>query len=159
MKIAIASDHRGYDAKQKLIPMLRRLGHACQDFGCDGTAAVDYPDYAAPAARAVSNGQCEVGILIEGSGIGMTIVSNKVAGVRAALVNDDVTARRAREHHHCNVLCLGADLLSDEQLRNIVEIFLNTKPEDGRHARRIAKIQALERECALNNGQPVNMSR
>lgn len=153
MKIAIASDHRGYEAKRKLITALRRMGHVLEDFGCDGTTAVDYPDYAAPAARAVSSGQCEVGILLEGSGIGMTIAANKVAGVRAALVNDDVTARRAREHHHCNVLCLGADLLGDEQLRNIVEVFLSSKPEAGRHARRIAKIEALERECALTNGQ------
>ena len=144
MKLAIACDHRGFEAKRKLIPHLKRQGHDVEDFGCDSTAAVDYPDYALPAARAVATGTSELGILLDGSGIGMSVAANKVRGVRAGLVHDEVTARRAREHNHCNVLCLGTDLLSDEQIRQIVEIFLTTPCGDGRHIRRIEKLKEFE---------------
>ncbi|HMB95843.1 MAG TPA: RpiB/LacA/LacB family sugar-phosphate isomerase [Tepidisphaeraceae bacterium] len=144
MKVAIACDHRGYEAKMKLLPTLQRLGHTVSDFGCDGSTSVDYPDVASPAAQAVANGDCEVGVLLEGSGIGMTIVANKFNGVRAVHAHDEFTARRSREHHHCNVLCIGADLLSDEQLRVIVEIFLSSSCEPGRHKRRIEKIRQIE---------------
>ena len=104
--------------------------------------ACDYPDFAAPVARAVAAAQAEIGILMDGSGIGMSIAANKVAGVRAALAHDEVTARRAREHNHCNVLCLGTDLLSEDQIRQIIEIFLSTGFGDGRHARRVEKSAA-----------------
>src|SRR5690349_15933846 len=146
MKIAIASDHRGYDAKKKLLPMLQRAGHEIQDFGCDSTASCDYVDFAAPAARAVARGDAEVAILLEGSGIGMSITANKIHGIRAALVHDEVTARRAREHHHCNTLCLGTELLSEEQIRHIVEIFLGATFQDGRHSARVAKVMKIEAE-------------
>lgn len=146
MKIAVASDHRSYEAKRRLLPVLKKLGHEVEDFGCDGTAAVDYPDFAAPAARAVAEGRCDIGILMDGSGIGMSVTANKVIGIRAALVHDEVTARRAREHNHCNVLCLGTDLLGEEQVRQIVEIFLDTGYGDGRHARRVEKLKAVETE-------------
>src|SRR5215467_11053501 len=136
MKIAIASDHRGYDAKKKLLPILTKSGHEIIDFGCDSTASCDYVDFAAPAARAVASGKADVAILLEGSGIGMSITANKIHGIRAALVHDEVTARRAREHHHCNVLCLGTDLLSEDLIRQIVQIFLSTDFGDGRHIRR-----------------------
>ena len=141
MKIAVACDHRGYEAKRRLLPLLKQLGHEVEDFGCDGTAAVDYPDFAAPVARAVANGTADVGILMDGSGIGMSVAANKFCGVRAALVHDEVTARRAREHNHCNVLCLGTDLLSEDQIRQIVEIFLSTNFGDGRHAQRDREAQ------------------
>jgi ribose 5-phosphate isomerase B len=146
MKVAVACDHRGFEAKRRILPLLQKSGHQVTDFGCDGTSSVDYPDVAVPAARAVSAGQCEVGVLFEGSGIGMTIVANKVNGCRAVHAHDEFTARRSREHHHCNVLCIGADLLSEEQIRNIVEIFLATPCETGRHKRRIEKIRAIEQE-------------
>ena len=146
VRIAIASDHRGFEAKRRLIPTLAKLSYEIQDFGCESTASVDYPDYAVPVSQKVACGDYHVGILLDGSGIGMSIVANKVAGVRAALVHDEVTARRAREHNHCNVLCLGTDLLSEDQIRKIVEIFLNTPFADGRHARRIEKLQQVERE-------------
>jgi ribose 5-phosphate isomerase B len=147
MKVAIASDHRGFEAKRKMLPILKRLGHEITDFGCEtAQTACDYPDFAAPAARAVAHGQADVAILLEGSGIGMSITANKVHGVRAALVHDEITARRAREHHHCNVLCLGTELLGEEQLRHIVEIFLAATPQDGRHAGRIAKVTRIEEE-------------
>ena len=147
MKIAIASDHRGYEAKKKLLPLLKRLGHEVVDFGCEsGSTACDYPDFAAPAARAVVKGDADVAILLEGSGIGMSVTANKVHGIRAALIHDEITARRAREHHHCNALCLGTELLGEEQIRNIVEIFLSATPQNGRHASRVAKVDQIERE-------------
>ena len=145
MKIAIASDHRGFEAKKKLLPVLKKLGHEVRDFGCEGTAACDYVDLAAPAARAVAKGEADVGILLEGSGIGMSITANKVKGIRAALIHDEVTARRAREHHHCNVLCIGTELLSEDHVRSIVEIFLTATFQDGRHAARVAKVMEIER--------------
>ncbi len=144
MKLAVASDHRGYEAKRKLIPHLKRQGHEVEDFGCESTAAVDYPDFALPVARAVAKGTSEMGILLDGSGIGMSVAANKVRGVRAGLVHDEVTARRAREHNHCNVLCLGTDLLSDDQIRQIVEIFLTTPFGEGRHIRRVEKLKEFE---------------
>ena len=146
MKIALACDHRGYEGKRKIIPALRKMGHEVEDFGCDGSGSVDYPDYAAPAARAVAEGRCETGILLDGSGIGMSVTANKICGVRAALVHDEVTARRSREHNHCNVLCLGTDLLSEDQIRQIVVIFLSTPYGGGRHTRRVEKIALIEQE-------------
>jgi ribose 5-phosphate isomerase B len=146
MRLAVACDHRGFEAKRRLLPLLKKLGHEVVDFGCDGTGAVDYPDYAAPAARAVAANQADAGILMDGSGIGMSIAANKITGVRAALVHDEVTARRAREHNHCNVLCLGTDLLGEEHIRSIVEIFLSTPFGEGRHTRRVEKLCLIERE-------------
>ena len=146
MKLVLACDHRGYDAKRKLVPVLKKMGHEVEDFGCEGTTAVDYPDFAAPAARAVAAGKFEAGILFDGSGIGMSVVANKIDGVRAALVHDEVTARRAREHNHCNILCLGTDLLSEDQIRDITQIFLTTPFGEGRHARRVEKLNDLEKQ-------------
>ena len=145
MRLAIACDHRGFEAKRRLLPVLRRMGHDVRDLGCDGTAAVDYPDLAAAASVCVADGQADVGILLDGSGVGMCISANKVDGVRAGLIHDEVTARRCREHDHCNVLCLGCDLLSEDQIRTIVEAFLAAGYGDGRHARRVEKMMALER--------------
>ena len=146
MRLAIACDHRGFEAKRRLLPILLSLGHQVQDFGCEGSTPVDYPDHAAPAARAVAAGDCELAVLLDGSGIGMSVAANKVRGIRAALVHDQVTARRAREHNHCNALCLGTDLLSEDQIRQIVEVFLDTKFGDGRHAQRVEKVRKLEEE-------------
>ena len=153
MRIAVACDHRGYEAKRKLLPRLAQWGHEVVDFGCDGTSAVDYPDHAIPAARAVAAGEAQVGIMMDGSGIGMSVAANKVFGVRAALVHDEITARRAREHNHCNVLCLGTDLLGEDQIRQIVEIFLTTGfAEDGRHRRRVEKLNQIESEERRQGG-------
>ena len=146
MKLAVACDHRGYESKRRLLPLLKKWGHEVEDFGCDGTVAVDYPDHAVPAARAVADRRCDAAIMMDGSGIGMSVAANKVSGVRAALVHDEVTARQAREHNHCNVLCLGTDLLSEDQIRQIVEIFLTTGYGNGRHARRVQKLNCLEEE-------------
>jgi ribose 5-phosphate isomerase B len=144
MKVAIACDHRGYEAKKRLLPLLAKLGHEVSDFGCNGSSNVDYPDIAEPAAEAVGSGSCEAGILLEGSGIGMAIVANKLPGVRAVLAHDEFTARRSREHHHCNVICVGADLLSESQIRLIVETFLGTACHSGKHTKRVEKIRAIE---------------
>jgi ribose 5-phosphate isomerase B len=146
MKIAVGCDHRGYEAKRRLLPSLQKLGHEILDLGCDGTGPVDYPDYAIPVARAVSEGRADLGILMDGSGIGMSVAANKVRGIRAALSHDEVTARRAREHHACNVLCLGTDLLSEEQVRKIAETFLTTAYQGGRHDRRVQKVMSLDAE-------------
>ena len=154
MRIAVACDHRGYETKRRLVPLLKKLGHEVEDFGCESTAACDYPDYALPASQAVAQGRCDVGILLDGSGIGMSVAANKVDGVRAALAHDEVTARRSREHNHCNVLCLGTDLLSEDQIRKIVELLLSAEFGDGRHARRAAKITQFERERNLLAAAP-----
>jgi ribose 5-phosphate isomerase B len=146
MKLAVACDHRGYEAKRRLLPVLRQMGHEVTDFGCESATSCDYPDYAVPAARCVADGQAEAGILMDGSGIGMSVAANKVRGIRAALVHDELTARRAREHNHCNVLCLGTDLLSEDMIRQIVQIFLTTPFGDGRHIRRVQKLAQLEQE-------------
>jgi ribose 5-phosphate isomerase B len=146
MNIAVACDHRGYEAKKKLIPLLKKLGHEVQDFGCESTAAVDYPDYAIPAAKAVADGKYQMGILLDGSGIGMSVAANKVPEIRAGLVHDEITAHRAREHNHCNVLCLGTDLLSEDQIRQIVEIFVTTPWGEGRHTRRVQKLRDYEKQ-------------
>ena len=148
MKIAIGCDHRGYEGKRKLIPLLKKLGHHVHDFGCENVTPCDYPDFAGAVAQAVASGDYEIGVLLDGSGIGMSVTANKVFGVRAGLVHDEVTARLARESNHCNVLCIGTDLLSEEQLRTIVEIFLSTPFAPGRHLRRVTKISELESHCA-----------
>jgi ribose 5-phosphate isomerase B len=146
MKLAIACDHRGYEAKRKLMPVLKRQGHEITDFGCDSVAAADYPDLAASAARAVARGDAAIAVLLDGSGVGMCIAANKIPGIRAALIHDEVTARRSREHNHCNVLCLGCDMLSEDQIRTITEVFLNSVfATDPRHTRRVEKVNELEK--------------
>ncbi len=144
MKIAIASDHRGYDVKGKILTMIKDLGHEGLDYGPDGSASVDYPDFAAKVAQDVASGEIDRGILICGSGIGMCIAANKFAGVRAAPCHDDLTAEMSRLHNDANVLCLSADLLGDRLVNRMVEIWVTTDFEGGRHARRIEKITKLE---------------
>jgi ribose 5-phosphate isomerase B len=146
MKVAVGSDHRGYEVKRQLLPILKKLGVQVEDMGCHSSASCDYPDFAIAVGRAVSSGRADVGILVDGSGIGMSVAANKVRGVRAALALDELTAQRAREHHHCNVLCLAADLLGDNHVRKIVETFINCTYAGGRHARRVAKVQQAENE-------------
>lgn len=149
MKIAVSSDHRGFNAKKAVIALLRRAGHEVQDFGCDSTESCDYPDPGFAAAKAVADGTCERGILFCGTGIGMSITANKVKGVRAASVHDELTATMSRKHNDANILCLAADLMGEELIRRVVEVFMKTDFEHGRHARRIKKITEFE-NC---NGQ------
>ncbi|MAT14298.1 MAG: ribose 5-phosphate isomerase B [Planctomyces sp.] len=146
MKIAVASDHRGFDVKGKILHLLNNLGHEGLDFGPDGEESVDYPDFASKVARAVSRKEADRGILICGTGMGMCIVANKFSDVRAAPCHDDLTAEMSRLHNDANVLCLSADLLGDRLVHRMVEIWLETKFEGGRHARRLEKIKEFEQE-------------
>jgi len=146
MKIAIASDHRGYDLKGRILSLLSDLGQEGFDFGPDNSESADYPDFASKVAEAVSTATIERGILICGTGIGMCIAANKFRGVRAAPCHDDLTAEMSRLHNDANVLCLSADLLGDRLVNRMVEIWLQTEFEGGRHARRIGKIADLEKK-------------
>jgi ribose 5-phosphate isomerase B len=146
MKIAIASDHRGYVIKGKILALIAELGHEASDMGTDSSDSVDYPDYGAKVARAVSQGTVDRGILICGTGIGMCIIANKFPGVRACTCHDDLTAEMSRRHNDANVLCLSADLLGDRLVNRMVEIWLKTEFEGGRHARRVEKISQIEAE-------------
>lgn len=145
MKIVIGSDHRGYEKKRWLAPKLEAMGHTVIDVGCDTGGSCDYPDFAAPAAKQVASGEAHVGILLDNSGIGMSIVANKIKGCRAAIALDLVAARLAREANHCNILCIATELLSDAMMEKIVKEFVDTAFQTGgRHDRRIKKIKAIE---------------
>ena len=147
MKIAIGSDHRGYEVKRRLVALLQRLGHEVLDVGPQGNDSVDYPDYAFAVALAVRDKRVDRGILIDGTGIGMCMAANKVPGVRAAPCHDSITAEMSRRHNDANVLCLSADLLGGELLDRMVKIWLETDFEGSRHARRVEKITRFEKEA------------
>jgi ribose 5-phosphate isomerase B len=146
MKVAIASDHRGFHLKERVISLLKSKGHTVIDDGPSSEASVDYPDFAALVAKKVSNHEVDRGILICGTGIGMAISANKFPGVRAAACADEVTAELSRRQNDLNVLCLSGDLLSSRVTERVVEIWMDTEFEGGRHARRVDKIGELERE-------------
>jgi ribose 5-phosphate isomerase B len=147
MKIALGADHGGYGMKEDLKRVLAELGHDFQDFGTHSTEAVDYPDFAHLVARAVASGTCDVGIVVDGAGIGSCMAANKVPGVRAAMCYDEATARNSREHNGANVLTLGAKLSMD-LVPKIVSTWLTTELTEDRHRRRVEKINAIEREYA-----------
>lgn len=142
--VAIGGDHGGYALKERLGHRLREQGYDVIDCGTDSTDAVDYPDIAAAVARAVAGGSAHAGVIVDGAGIGSAMAANKVPGVRAALCYDLSTARNAREHNHANVLTLGAGLTGDALAWQITEEFLTTPFGPGRHARRVALIDALD---------------
>jgi ribose 5-phosphate isomerase B len=141
VRVAIGSDHAGFQYKGILIELLRDMGHDVKDFGTDSEEAVDYPDYIRPVAEAVAAGVFERGIVLGGSGNGEAIVANKVKGVRCALCWDVTTARLARQHNDANVVSLGQRVVALEEAKDLVRVFLSTDFEGGRHARRIAKIE------------------
>jgi len=146
MKIAIGADHRGHNVYKHLCMVLRENGHTLLEMMCqDDGPMCDYPDRAWPVAQAVATRQADRGILICGTGIGMSIAANKVPGVRAALVHDEVGADLSRRHNDANVLCLSADMVGDRIIDRIVLTWLGTPFEGGRHARRVSKITAIER--------------
>jgi ribose 5-phosphate isomerase B len=140
-RIAIGSDHAGYDVKEAIKEQLVSLGYEVEDLGTHSTEAVDYPDFGYAVARFVAGESSGRGILVCGSGIGMSIVANKVAGVRAALAWSEELARLSREHNDANVLVIGARVTPPEALRGIVSAFLESEFIGGRHAKRVAKIQ------------------
>jgi ribose 5-phosphate isomerase B len=149
VKIAIASDHAGFTMKGMVAEHLRAGGHQVEDLGTDSTERVDYPRFCAAAARAVVRGDAEVGIVVGGSGQGEQIAANKVHGARAALCFNEFTARLARQHNDANVLSLGARVLGDELALSIVDTFLASAFEGGRHVARIEQVADIEREeCA-----------
>jgi len=144
MRIAIGTDHRGFSIRPKVLELVQRLGHEVVEVGEFLPEGVDYPDIAFDVARKVSRGEVDRGILICGTGLGMCIAANKIAGVRAAPCHDDITAELSRRHNDANILCLSADLLGERLIDRMIEIWLNTPFEGGRHARRIDKITAQE---------------
>ncbi len=144
MKVAVASDHRGFNAKDKIVAFLAKEGHEVDDHGCKAEDSCDYPDHAFTAAEAVAKGDVDYGILFCGTGIGMSITANKVKGIRAALCHDELTAELSRRHNESNVLCLPADLVGDALMKRIIETWLKTEFEAGRHKRRVDKISRYE---------------
>jgi ribose 5-phosphate isomerase B len=146
VRIAIGADHAGWELKEHLAEVLRRLGHEVEDYGTDSAEPVDYPPICASVGRAVVDGRVERGIVLGGSGQGEQISANKVTGVRAALCHELYTARMSRAHNDANVLALGARIVAAPLAEEIVTLWLDTAFEGGRHARRIEQISALERE-------------
>ena len=146
MRIAVGTDHAGLSLKETVVEWLRGAGHDVVDFGTTTPDPVDYPDFVAPAARAVASGECEFGIVFGGSGTGEQMTANKVRGIRCVQATEPVTARLAREHNDANMLALGARIVGDHLAIACVEAFLSSEFEGGRHARRIKKISALEDE-------------
>jgi len=144
MRIALGSDHRGYKATQSLRSWLERNGHTVTAlFECEESC--DYPDAAWVVGRAVADGAADRGILVCGSGIGMSMAANKIRGVRAALISDELGAQRSREHNDANVVCLSGDLMSSNSMEKVVRLWLTTEFAGGRHARRVEKIMSIER--------------
>lgn len=146
MKIALGSDHAGYALKSALGHRLKELGHEVADLGTDSEEPTDYPRYCAAVGRAVAAGEADRGIVMGGSGQGEAMAANKVHGVRAALCLDEYTARMAREHNDANVLALGGRIVAAEMAFRIVDLFLQTPFEGGRHVPRIEQIAAIEQE-------------
>ena len=146
MKIAMGSDHGGFDLKEQIKAWLQENGHEVVDFGCHSKESCDYPDFGAAAARAVASGQCERGIVICTTGIGISITANKVKGIRCALCSDPLSAEMTRRHNDANMLAMGAGVVGPLLAQRIVEAFLSFAFEGGRHQRRVNKIMAVENE-------------
>lgn len=144
MKIALASDHAGYNFKEELKKRLEKEGHTVEDFGCHSSESCDYPDFGIPATQSVAHGENERAILICTNGIGMSMLANKIPGIRAALVYNKKVAEITRKHHNSNVLCLGAQEFEWQDLFSFVEIWIITDFEGGRHERRIKKVEELD---------------
>jgi ribose 5-phosphate isomerase B len=145
-RIALGADHGGFEAKEAIKTTLEDLGHAYRDFGTHSIEPVDYPDYAHLVAIAVARGDCDLGIMIDGAGIGSCMVANKVPGVRAAMCYDEASAANSREHNGANVLTLGGKRLPIDVLRQIVKTWVASELTEDRHRKRVAKIDAIEQE-------------
>jgi ribose 5-phosphate isomerase B len=144
--VAVGADHGGYPMKEELKSFLTELGHRVHDFGTNSESAVDYPDFAHAVARAVADGTVDVGIVIDGAGVGSAMTANKVPGVRAAACYSVEVARNSREHNDANVLTLGSKTISNSEMREIVRAWLTTELTEDRHRKRVAKIDAVERQ-------------
>ena len=146
MKIALGSDHGGYALKCDIIQLLEKLGHEYKDFGCYSTESCDYPDFGEAAARAVASGEYDRGIVICTTGIGISISANKVKGIRAALCGDCYSAEMTRRHNDANMLAMGAGIIGPNMAERIVDVFLDTQFEGGRHARRVGLVMDVEKD-------------
>jgi ribose 5-phosphate isomerase B len=144
--VAVGADHGGYRMKEELKKFIAELGHHAHDFGTNSEDAVDYPDFAHAVARAVADGEAEVGIIIDGAGVGSAMTANKVPGVRAAACYSVAVAQNSREHNDANVLTLGSKTINDALMREIVRAWLSTEISEDRHRKRVAKIVAVERQ-------------
>ena len=144
--VAVGADHGGYPLKEELKTFLTELGHRVRDFGTHSTEAVDYPDFAHAVARAVADGEADLGIIVDGAGVGSAMTANKVPGVRAAACYSVKVAINSREHNDANVLTLGSGTTSAQEMRDIVRAWLSTELTEERHRRRVAKIDAVERQ-------------
>ena len=144
MKIAIGCDHGGYLLKQDILIWLEENDYEFEDFGCYNTESVDYPVYAEKVARAVASGECEKGIVICTTGIGVSMAANKVKGIRCALCGDSYSAEMTRRHNDANVLAMGAGIIGPNMAKKITEVFLTTAFEGGRHARRVGLLDSIE---------------
>lgn len=144
MKVALAADHGGFRLKDEIKKLLESLNIEVEDFGCSCETSVDYPDYALPVAEKVAAGEFDRGILVCGTGIGMSIAANKVPGIRCALAHDSFSARATREHNDSNVLALGERVIGPGLALDIVKIWLETEFQGGRHARRVEKVTEIE---------------
>ena len=145
MKVALGADHAGFVLKDALKRVLDQLGVGYEDLGTHSSSSVDYPDYAEAVARGVAEGRFDRGILVCGSGIGMSIAANKVPGIRAAVITDTESAKLSRQHNDANVIALGARLTPEDRAGDIVRAFLTTDFQGGRHSNRVEKIHALEK--------------
>ena len=143
-KIVIACDHAGNEAKDAVIKYLREKGYEVTDFGCDGTASVNYPDYAHLVCQAIQENNAVLGILVCGTGIGMSMAANKHRGIRAALCENEFSAEMTRRHNDANVICMGARVISKEKAITLTDIFVTTPYEGGRHDARVAMLNALD---------------
>ena len=146
MKIAIAADHGGFELKDSMVEYIKSLGNEVMDLGTNSADSVDYPDYAKKVCEEIQQGNSDLGILICGTGIGMSLAANKFEGIRAACVSDVYSAKMSRNHNNANVLCIGARVIGDEVAKLIIKTFLENEFEAGRHQRRVDKIMAFEEE-------------
>lgn len=146
MRIAIAADHGGFELKDSMVEYIKSLGNEVVDLGTNSADSVDYPDYAKKVCEEIQKGNSDLGILICGTGIGMSLAANKFEGIRAACVSDVYSAKMSRNHNNANVLCIGARVIGDEVAKLIIKTFLENEFEAGRHQRRVDKIMAFEKE-------------
>ncbi|MBS5359688.1 ribose 5-phosphate isomerase B [Finegoldia magna] len=146
MKIAIAADHGGFELKDSMVEYIKSIGNEVMDLGTNSADSVDYPDYAKKVCEEIQQGDSDLGILICGTGIGMSLAANKFEGIRAACVSDVYSAKMSRNHNNANVLCIGARVIGDEVAKLIIKTFLENEFEAGRHQRRVDKIMAFEKE-------------
>ena len=143
MKIALGCDHGGYELKCQIIKLLEAKGYEYQDFGCHSLDSCDYPEFGEAAARAVASGECEYGIVVCTTGIGISIAANKVKGVRCALLSDKMSARLTRQHNDTNMMAIGAGVVGQMLALEIIDTWLGTEFEGGRHQRRVDKLNAI----------------